>query len=197
MTRVRPATADDLGEIGRALTRAFHDDPLGIWLMPDDEVRWKRSPASFRVQARNAMEKGGVWTTDDLIGAALWSAPGRWKDTARQVVRQLPSLVALGRNVPRALRVFRRLEQRHPSEAHWYLDVVGIDPDHQGRGAGTALLRPVLDRCDDEGVPAYLVSSNLANVPFYERLGFRPTDELAIPDGPTLYPMWRDPQPDR
>lgn len=195
--RVRPATVDDLGEIGRALARAFHDDPLGSWLMPDGEVRRKRSPAMFRVQARNALEKGGVWTTDDVIGAALWSAPGRWKDTARQVVRQLPSLAVLGRNLPRALRLFRIVEQQHPSEPHWYLDVVGIDPDHRGTGAGTALLRPVLDRCDDDGAPAYLVSSNVANIPFYERLGFRPRDEIVVPDGPVMYPMWRDPQPGR
>jgi GNAT superfamily N-acetyltransferase len=195
VARVRPATPGDLTAIGTALTRAFHDDPVGSWVMPDADVRRRRSPRMFVVQARNAMDKGGVWTTDDRIGAALWAAPGRWRDRPRHVVRQLPGLVALGRNVPRALRVFRLLEQVHPAEEHWYLDIVGTAPDHQGKGAGSALLQPVLSTCDAEGVAAYLVSSNVANLPFYERHGFRVTSEVRIPDGPVLYPMWRDPQP--
>ncbi|MCZ7525825.1 MAG: GNAT family N-acetyltransferase [Acidimicrobiia bacterium] len=195
MLPVRTATPRDLAAIGEVLARAFHTDPVSLWLMPDEDARRRRSPAMFRASARNGLEKGGVWTTDPVRGAALWCAPGRWKDRPREVVRQLPALAALGRNVPRALRTFRLLERHHPTEEHWYLDIIGTDPDHQGTGVGSALLRPVLARCDDEVLPAYLVSSNVANIPFYERHGFRLMDEITVPGGPVMYPMWRDPRP--
>ena len=64
------------------------------------------------------------------------------------------------------------LEKLHPSEPHYYLEFIGTDPAHQGKGMGTQLITPMVERCDTEGVPAYLESSNLRNVPFYARHGF-------------------------
>jgi GNAT superfamily N-acetyltransferase len=71
--------------------------------------------------------------------------------------------------------------------------VVATDPDHQGRGLGAQILKPVLETCDREGVPAYLESSNPRNLPFYYRQGWIQTGEIVIPEGPTLFPMWRQP----
>ena len=87
------------------------------------------------------------------------------------------------------------MEKKHPREPHWYLAVLGTDPQHQGKGHGSAVLEPVLDRCDLEGVPAYLESSKEANVPFYERHGFQVTDTHDFPKGPRIWLMWRDPRP--
>jgi len=58
-----------------------------------------------------------------------------------------------------------------------------------------ALMAPVLEQCDAEGVPAYLESSKESNIPFYERHGFKVTGEVKVKNGPSLWPMWRDPQP--
>jgi GNAT superfamily N-acetyltransferase len=88
------------------------------------------------------------------------------------------------------------MEDRHPDEPeHWYLEVLAADLDRQGRGIGSACMRPLLDRADAEGTPCYLESSNEKNVPLYERNGFRVTDVVDLPDdGPALFLMWRDPQ---
>jgi ribosomal protein S18 acetylase RimI-like enzyme len=88
----------------------------------------------------------------------------------------------------------RAIERRHPQEPHWYLAVLGTDPAHQGEGVGSALVRHVLDDPANAGEPAYLETETEANVPFYERHGFRVVGELDVPSGgPHLWLMWRDP----
>lgn len=72
-------------------------------------------------------------------------------------------------------------------------EAIGTDPDQQGKGLGSAVIRPVLEQCDRGGVAAFLVSSNPLNIPFSQRHRFRLAGELSVPGGPTLYPMWRDP----
>jgi N-acetylglutamate synthase-like GNAT family acetyltransferase len=93
------------------------------------------------------------------------------------------------------LRGLRAVEALHPAEPHWYLAVLGIEPERQGEGNGGALIQPVLEDCDRQEVPAYLETARERNVDFYTRHGFRVTDELELPDGPPVWLMWRDPRP--
>jgi GNAT superfamily N-acetyltransferase len=64
---------------------------------------------------------------------------------------------------------------------------------HQGRGHGAALLRYALERCDRDGVAAYLESSNARNVPLYERHGFVAMGSIQAGSSPTVIPMLRRP----
>jgi GNAT superfamily N-acetyltransferase len=87
------------------------------------------------------------------------------------------------------------MQRKHPrSPPHWYLSLLGTDPDARGHGFGSAALQPVLDRCDSDGTGIYLESSKPRNIGFYERLGFRTTGELQLPGGPKMWPMWREPR---
>jgi predicted N-acetyltransferase YhbS len=100
-------------------------------------------------------------------------------------------LMAFGSSLQRGLVVEEMMKEVHPEEPHWYLAIIGSDPNVRGKGYGQALMRSRLDRCDAEHAPAYLESSNPDNVPYYQRFGFEVTGEIAVPDGPTLIPMWR------
>jgi GNAT superfamily N-acetyltransferase len=87
------------------------------------------------------------------------------------------------------------IEKKHPHEPHYYLMGLGVEPDLQGRGLGTKLMAPILERCDRDGIPAYLESSKEINVPLYERNGFKVTEQMTVPNGgPPIWLMWRDPQ---
>lgn len=77
---------------------------------------------------------------------------------------------------------------------HWYLATIGTSSAGRGGGYGKALLRSRLDRCDAEGLPAYLESSKEDNISYYQRFGFDVTGEIRIPHGgPTVWAMWREP----
>jgi GNAT superfamily N-acetyltransferase len=191
------AEGTDIPEMSAMLARAFEDDPVWRWLLPDPSRRAKHLPGFFSVLARHHhLASGGVQAArrDGTIGAAaLWDPPGRWKHTRLEQLRAMPTLLhALGRRVTTAMRIDAVMHAAHPEEPHWYLAVIGSDPTVRGGGFGQALMRSGLNRCDAEHAPAYLESSKPENVPYYTRFGFEVTGEIPLPDGgPTLIPMWR------
>ena len=93
--------------------------------------------------------------------------------------------------VVRGAKLLGAVERRHPAEGHWYLDGLATDPAFQRRGIGSALLTPVLQRCDEHGLPAYLETQKPENLPFYGRFGFRVLDEISVSGSPTIWQMWR------
>jgi GNAT superfamily N-acetyltransferase len=195
---VRLATASDIPALSRTLGRAFDDDPVMAHLIPRHVRHHTERLARFMLLGtKGAVADGTVYTTAELSGGAVWRAPGRWKVPTRQLLPDTPALVrALGRRLLVGMATLQALERHHPTEPHWYLEILGTEPAEQGKGIGSALMAPVLERCDTEGMPAYLESSKERNVPYYERHGFRVTEELRLPkDGPPLWAMWRDPRP--
>lgn len=196
-TDARLAGPDDVAAMGTTLGRAFRDDPIFEWLMPGAglDERARRAAPFFAADTRIRVRAATAWCSGDHAGAALWAAPGQWKTTVRDGIRLALPLVRSARlRAPAALASLAKIEKVHPTEPHWYLAVLGTDPDHQGKGIGSALMAPVLDRCDAEGLPAYLESSKESNIPYYERFGWKVTGEIDLGRGrPTLYPMWRDP----
>jgi ribosomal protein S18 acetylase RimI-like enzyme len=104
-------------------------------------------------------------------------------------------LRSAGSDALRALRFVRALEAKHPREPHYYLPFIGVAPQWQGRGFGAALMRPMLERCDAEGAPAYLEASTARNRALYERHGFEVSgDRISVSDSPPMTPMWRGPR---
>ena len=192
---VRLATVDDDLAVSAALARAFADDPLMEHLVPERR-RDARMERFFRFEVGSIRPRGRIYTTPDRAGAALWAEPGRWQLRIREVLASAPTMAwVIGTRFARGLRVLSQIEARHPTDVpHWYLGVLGTDPAHQGKGVGSALLAPVLDECDRDGVGAYLESSKESNIPFYARHGFEVTEEIALPGGPSVWGMWRDPR---
>jgi ribosomal protein S18 acetylase RimI-like enzyme len=196
--KVEVAGPGDLAAVADALQDAFWNDPVMAWILRQESSRARRLAGLFSVQLKgHYLPMGTVWTTPDRTGAALWAPPGQAILPPATIVRYLPDLLrALGRYTVRALRSLNRVESLHPKEPHWYLGVLGTRTAAQGKGIGSALLAPVLERCDEEGVPAYLESSKHSNIAFYRRHGFELTGEISLPSGgPTVWPMWRDPRP--
>jgi len=192
---VRSARREDFRPLAAMLARAFYDDPVTAWFYPNPERRLVHARRFFAIRLRQLADQELIFTTSDHTGAALWTLPGRWREDLRQSLMLLPMLPVLLPRIARSTRAVREIERRHPVVAHFYLSVLGTDPDQQGGGIGSALLTPVLDRCDSDGVAAYLESSKESNIGFYVRHGFTVTERIDLPDGPPLWFMWRDPHP--
>jgi len=198
---VRAARRDEAALLGEVLADAFAEDPVFAWLIPPQlRGRDSRLHTFFTSMSRGYLRQGKpCYLTGDASAAALWAAPGAWAMPLSQVILEAaPSALAFRGRLLRALRTQLQIERLHAGQTrpHWYLGYLGTRSDRQGQGLGTRMLREVLAGLDTDGVPAYLESSSERNLPLYERNGFRVVGELrALGDGPTIWRMWREPQP--
>ena len=190
-TPTRVATEADLPAIGEALAGAFEHDPIWGWAFEDAERERKLAAlgAVFGFCAAAALEQGWVRVTEEVEAVALWIPPGAPEMSPADAER-FPAVVAEACSEAAAARVLELMaafDRNHPHEpTHFYLSLLGTHPDHAGQGLGMALVAANLEEIDGEGAPAYLESSNPANVPRYERLGFesgapRPSSSPASP----------------
>jgi ribosomal protein S18 acetylase RimI-like enzyme len=194
---VRKATADDVPRLAQALARAFYEDPVFKWLVPDDSERMQRSERGFAFYLRKVyLPHDECYATEDGAGAAWWLPPEKWHLGPLAQLRLAPGMIAaLGPRLPQVLRAINTIESNHPHKPHYYLAFVGVQPQAQGKGIGTALLRPILDRCDEEGMAAYLEATTPRNRACYLRQGFEVTEEFRYPKGgPPSWRMWREPR---
>jgi ribosomal protein S18 acetylase RimI-like enzyme len=196
---VEKAAANDTPRLAQTLANAFYDDPAIGWMVPNDERRRRVGPMGFTAWLEKIyLPKGSVYTDPDRKAAALWAPPGKWRMSVGVQLRLTPAMIRIVgfRRLPLIVKGLTMMDKEHPDDRpHWYLAILGTDPEYQGKGLGSGVMKPVLDRCDAEGVGAYLESSKESNIPFYRRHGFEVTRELHLPEGPPIWPMWRDPQP--
>lgn len=193
MPDVRKATKADVPRLGAMLGRAFYDDPVTAWSFRNDRTRLKWATRFFTMRLAALLRQDEVHTTTDLSGCAIWALPDKWKPRPLEVLRAYSLFPGVARNAMDVLRGLDRLEHAHPEKPpHYYLAVLGTEPERQGEGIGSAVLQPVLEECDRLEIGAYLESSKERNVHFYGRHGFRVTDELTMPNGPPVWLMWRD-----
>jgi ribosomal protein S18 acetylase RimI-like enzyme len=200
MTGARVAVSADLEAMGRTLGRAFADDPVMVWTVGDGEgCDPEKGAIFFRLDARNHLRHGLCFVTPDADGVSIWAPPGRWKTRPLDLLRTAPRLLRLApvKQLRRALAFVSTVEAAHPAEPHYYLAVLGTDPDARGRGLGVTVMAPVLERADREGRPCYLESSKEDNLAYYERHGFKVTGQIDHPGAPPLWSMWREPVRDR
>ena len=194
----RRATVLDAPRAADTLAAAFADDPVTSWIGRKDA----RRDAGRRAMIGHLVTALGIagnepWIADDHSAAALWVPPTH-ADLKIPLLGELRLVRALitftgWTGLARANAFRKAADAHHPkSEPHFYLMTIGVDPQFQGQGLGSALLGATLENIDAQHMPSYLESSSPKNVPLYQRHGFDVTSEFRPrADGPPLWGMWR------
>ncbi|MGY4904413.1 GNAT family N-acetyltransferase [Streptomyces sp. 900116325] len=193
--RIRQAETEDREQVVRLLDEAFHHDPVSGWVFPDEAHRRAVHGKFLGVFVDVTLVEGRIDLLEDGTAVALWLPVQAGAPTEEDTTPALMRATADPDN-ERAELVGRLTGAIHPHDrAHEYLLMIGVSPDRQGEGIGAALIADVLERCDRDGVPAYLEASSARSRRLYERLGFTFMGAtVELPDGPSMWPMWREPQ---
>ncbi|MHA2226866.1 MAG: GNAT family N-acetyltransferase [Candidatus Hodarchaeales archaeon] len=180
-------TKDQVKPAARAVARAFQDYPLWISIFPDASERKQKSlPNMFEFLIRYGVLYGEVWATRNLEGVALWLPPDKIHMSMIGMMRagglKIPFKVGM-KNMSRVMTSMEfttKVHDRLVTTRHWYLFILGVDTVHQGKGFAGALLRPMLARIDEEGLPSFLETHDEKNVPLYEHFGFTVIEKADI-----------------
>jgi ribosomal protein S18 acetylase RimI-like enzyme len=196
--RVQPHQFDTAGEM---LARAFHDDPPTVWLFPDEAKRRRVLRWNARLMCRYGHRYGELHSTSaDTEGVAIWLPPERPFASLARLIRVGglvgPLVTGLGefRRFLAWSGAMEKLHKRDVPPRHWYLMVLGVDPERQGRGLGGKVIQPVLARADSQRLPCYLETAKEINLSFYRKHGFEVVAQFDLPGGgPPIWTMKREP----
>lgn len=186
---VRVLTPQDEAAAIDVIIEAFFSDPIGRWVYPDDLQYSELFPDFLHAFAGGAFTAGSAFATEGYEGAALWLPPGVHPDEER--MGELLGLVR-GDHLDDLMRFAELQSDLHPTSEHWYLPLIGVRPDKQGLGAGSALLSHALEICDERGLPAYLEATTEGSRRLYQRHGFEVVGEIQYGSSPLMWPMWRE-----
>lgn len=198
-TPIRPATRGDAEQLAGMLARSFESCPAwGAFLPPGSKHRLERIKRFFAFLLTGLYLGPGreCLMTEGGTGAALWDSPGTWKLGVRDNLRMLAGMAPVfGRHLPRTVACFNAMDAGHPSEPHWSLSVLGVEPAARTGGVADALILAGLERCDREQRPAYTETGRPRSRDFYAEHGFDVTEEFNLPgDGPPVWRLWREPR---
>jgi ribosomal protein S18 acetylase RimI-like enzyme len=189
-----------LAAAGDVLARAFLDDPLGVYLFPNEAKRLEQLRWLYRGSTRYAHRYGETYASEQVSGVALWLPPERPHPSQLGMIRVgmglAPFKFGLGwlRRSVAAMNVLDEAHRRDVAPRHWYLFLLGVDPDRQRQGFGRRLIEPVLTQAAASGVTCYVDTTNERNVAFYRRHGFEVVTAGEVPNGgPRFWTMTRAP----
>ncbi len=186
---IKTATASDEAPIIDVVVRAFAEDPAARWSWPDSQKYFMQFPSFVRAFGGKAFIYGSAYYVDGYAAVALWLPPDVLPDD--DMLSSIFQRSVSEQSQKDVFTVFDQMGRYHPSEPHWYLSLMGVDPLKQGKGLGSELMKHALVQCDQDNKPAYLESSNPRNIPFYERYGFELLSTIQIGTSPHIFPMLR------
>lgn len=196
---IRHVRLADLPAAVDVLARSFYDDPQMQWLLPDPVGRLDQLRTMFGLIAAAGHRRGHTYLMaegDEAVAASVWTPPDvePFSDDETGPFGEFLYGAYGDEGIGRLGAMVEAMGEHHPTDPHFYLFIVGVSPDHQGRGLGEQLLAPTIGRADAEGTPMYLESSNPRNIGFYRRLGFEIHAEFHPEGGPLFTGMWREPR---
>ncbi len=188
-SEVKSAGANIRSSVISTIVLGFVADPMARWVWRNSSQYLRVMPPFVDAFGGRAFEHGTADIAEGVRAAALWLPPGVEPDEAKMdAIMEETLRPEISEDIA---VVMKGMAEHHPREPHWYLPLVAADPNWIGQGLGSLLMKHALRRCDEEGVAAYLESSNPRNISFYERHGFKIVGKIQSGSSPVLTPMLR------
>ncbi len=178
---IRPAS--------KVLSRAFQNDPVLRWQIPDANKRLAKIHNFWELTLHIGIKYSKVYgTSENLEGIAIWRPPENVNISYWKFVKhggyKFP--FKFGVDTAKKISFFQAVNNSirdiYMKTPYWYLDVIGVDPKHQGKGFARMLLKPMLKRIDKENFPIWTETNLKRNVIFYEHFDFSILEEIIIPN---------------
>ncbi|MEZ2226143.1 GNAT family N-acetyltransferase [Microcoleus sp.] len=188
--QIRTASASDQRHISAAMVLAFSNDPIVRWLYPEPDRYLTYYPRIAEAYINQSLFHQTSYYVDGYGGASHWIPPGAEMD-AEPFMEIFQESIAESHQAE-VFEFLKQMDHCHPSQTHWYLAMIGVEPTQQGKGFGSALLRHMLRQCDHDRIPAYLEASSPQNIAFYKQHGFELiSPSVQVGSSPILSPMIR------
>jgi ribosomal protein S18 acetylase RimI-like enzyme len=197
---IRPTTQQTYHQAAQVLSQAFVDDPVSVAVYKNfsKNRRIKALKVDFTVELLVCIRRGCPIQAnegDKTLGAAVIYPPGRYPlPVSDDWLLLLKSIWGNGfYDIGSWMKWLKEVGKLHPTEPHYYLEYIGVEPEYQSRGIGSVILQHLCDEVDAKGVGCYLENANPINTAFYQRFGFQIIHEKEIIGLPTWF-MWRPPR---
>ncbi|MFX1407567.1 MAG: GNAT family N-acetyltransferase [Promethearchaeota archaeon] len=189
LTNLLRLSKKDIKAASLVLSRAFLNDPVIRWQIPDFNTRAKKLHYLWQISLRIGIKYGEVYaTSENLEGIAMWRSPkyvniSYWKYVKNGGIK-LPIKfgVKSTKRISFIQAVNDSIRNIYMKVPYWYFGPIGIDPEYQGQGFASKLIKPMLNRIDNENLPIYLETNIERNIAIYDHFGFRILEEIIIPD---------------
>lgn len=185
---------DDAARVTAIIASSFNDDPVWSFAFADPIQRPDQYQVFWRWAVDGAMRYDTVWLSSGGEAASVWVPPAGSElplDIEESLDERIEEMMGTG--APRLLETLHRFDLARPTVPHYYLSLLGTDPEHLGHGYGMSLMAKNLAAIDAMHLPAHLESTNPVNLDRYRRQGFSVSGSFDLPDdGPTVTTMWRE-----
>lgn len=179
---------DVLNLATETMLKAFHTDPLWQYVFPNEQARQRALAGFFKAVLTLSISKQrtyGIGTPP--VGIVVWNYPAQPQSTI-PIIAFAPILrLAFSPFIVSAFKVrnifaqFERMHKKYAPEPHYYLQTIGIHPEFLGQGLASRLIRPFLNKADDQGMSSYTETMTPSNMGLYEHFGFKCVEQVAVP----------------
>jgi ribosomal protein S18 acetylase RimI-like enzyme len=189
---IHNAIEADSAQVLAAAVLAFCTDPFVRWVAADPHQYLTHYPALIKPFLAQALKSGTAYCSHGFSGVALWLPPEVSVD--EQAVAAAIQILIPASLRGEAIAIQEQMASYHPTQPHWYLPLMGVEPRHQRQGLGSILLKHALVACDRDKRLAYLEASSRQNLALYERHGFDVIGTIQVGSSPPIFPMLREPR---
>jgi len=190
-------TPDYVKEACKVAGNAFQDDPIMVFVYPDEKERKQKAQFGFYMLYKYGMKFGLAYaTSNNLEGITMWLPPGKVYPSTWTMMR-LGGFYAMRKAglkikaMRRTMAVFNYEEERHKELVpydHWYFQNIAVKPEEQGKGYGGLLISTLIKKVESDGLPIYVETNTEKAMSIYQKYGFEILEHVIIPE--TDIPLW-------